>query len=85
MNSSNRSIIEPIFGDQARKELPIPRPINDYNHGMGGGRHGELIAYGVRPAEAEHAYVEGTVLFLFQNLVGECLQVTHVERAPTQR
>jgi hypothetical protein len=37
MNSSNRSIIEPIFGDQARKELPIPRPINDYNHGMGGG------------------------------------------------
>jgi hypothetical protein len=34
---SNRPIIEPVFGNHARKKLPIPRPIDDYNHGMGGG------------------------------------------------
>jgi hypothetical protein len=37
LNSTNRPIIEPVFGTQARKELLIPRPINDYNHHMGGG------------------------------------------------
>lgn len=25
-----------MFGSHARKELPVPKPINDYNHGMGG-------------------------------------------------
>jgi hypothetical protein len=33
----NRSIIEPVFGNQPRKELAIPKAINDYNHGMNGG------------------------------------------------
>jgi hypothetical protein len=37
LNPTNRPIIEPVFGTQARKELLIPRPINDYNHHMGGG------------------------------------------------
>jgi hypothetical protein len=37
LNPTNRPIIEPVFGTQARKELLIPRPINDYNHYMGGG------------------------------------------------
>ena len=29
-------IVRPIFGDSARKDLPIPVAINDYNHYMGG-------------------------------------------------
>jgi hypothetical protein len=33
----NRSIIEPVFDNQPRKELAIPKAINDYNHGMNGG------------------------------------------------
>jgi hypothetical protein len=37
LNPTNRPIIEPVFGTQARKELLIPRLINDYNHYMGGG------------------------------------------------
>jgi Transposase IS4 len=37
LNPTNRPIIEPVFGTQARKELLIPRPINDYNHSMGAG------------------------------------------------
>jgi hypothetical protein len=37
LNSTNRPIIEPVFGTQARKELLIARSINDYNHSIGGG------------------------------------------------
>jgi hypothetical protein len=33
---ANRPIIEPVFGTQARKELLIPRFINDYNYSIGG-------------------------------------------------
>jgi hypothetical protein len=44
LNPTNRPIIEPVFGQHARKELFIPRPINDYNHNMGGGRCGESTA-----------------------------------------
>jgi hypothetical protein len=36
LNPTNRLIIEPVFRTQTRKELLIPRPINDYNHSMGG-------------------------------------------------
>jgi hypothetical protein len=36
LNPTNRPIIKPVFGTQARKELLIPRPINDYNQSMGG-------------------------------------------------
>jgi hypothetical protein len=35
--TANRSIIEPVFGNQPRKELAISKAINDYNHGMNGG------------------------------------------------
>jgi hypothetical protein len=37
LNSTNRSILLPVFGDQHRKVLPIPRPIDDYNHHKCGG------------------------------------------------
>jgi hypothetical protein len=37
ITTANRSIIEPVFGNQPRKQLPIPKAINDYNHGMNGG------------------------------------------------
>jgi hypothetical protein len=37
LNPTNRSIIEPVFRIQARKELLISRPINNYNHHMGRG------------------------------------------------
>src|SRR5215471_11959551 len=33
--STSTSITRPIFGDSARKNLPIPTAINDYNHFMG--------------------------------------------------
>ncbi len=34
--STSASITRPIFGDSARKNLPIPVAINAYNHYMGG-------------------------------------------------
>jgi hypothetical protein len=34
--STNARITRPIFGDLLRKELPIPRVIDDYNHHMNG-------------------------------------------------
>ena len=34
--STSASIIRPVFGALPRKKLPIPTPINDYNHFMGG-------------------------------------------------
>lgn len=34
---ANRSIIQPVFGEQPRKGLAISKAINDYNHGMNGG------------------------------------------------
>jgi hypothetical protein len=34
--STNGSTVRKIFGDQARKDLPIPVFIDDYNHYMGG-------------------------------------------------
>jgi hypothetical protein len=37
ITTANRSIIEPVFGNQPRKQLPIPKAINDYNHNMNGG------------------------------------------------
>jgi hypothetical protein len=37
LNLTNRLIIEFIFKTQARKELLIPRSINDYNYSMGAG------------------------------------------------
>jgi hypothetical protein len=37
ITTANRSIIELVFGSLPRKQLPISRAINDYNHGMNGG------------------------------------------------
>jgi hypothetical protein len=37
ITTANRSIIKPVFNNQPRKELAIPKAINDYNHGMNGG------------------------------------------------
>jgi hypothetical protein len=37
ITTANRSIIKPVFGNQPRKQLPIPKAINDYNHNMNGG------------------------------------------------
>ena len=34
--SSNAAITQPVFKGQSTKYLDIPKPINDYNHGMGG-------------------------------------------------
>ena len=34
--STSASIVRPIFRDSARKKLPIPTAIDDYNHFMGG-------------------------------------------------
>jgi hypothetical protein len=34
--SANARITRPIFGDLHRKELAIPRVIDDYNHHMNG-------------------------------------------------
>ena len=34
--STNAAITRPIFEGQSTKYLDIPKPINDYNHGMGG-------------------------------------------------
>jgi hypothetical protein len=34
--STNGSLVRKVFGDQVRKELPIPAFIDDYNHFMGG-------------------------------------------------
>jgi hypothetical protein len=36
LNSTNRPIIKPVFGNNTRKKLSIPKPINNYNYGMGG-------------------------------------------------
>jgi hypothetical protein len=37
LNANNKAIIEPVFGNNTRKELPIPKPIDDYNQFMNGG------------------------------------------------
>jgi hypothetical protein len=34
--STNGAIVRPVFGDAPRKEISIPRFIDDYNHFMGG-------------------------------------------------
>jgi hypothetical protein len=34
--STNAAIVRPIFGDETRKNINIPRFIDDYNHYMGG-------------------------------------------------
>jgi hypothetical protein len=34
LNANNKAIIEPVFGNNTKKELPIPKPIDDYNQFM---------------------------------------------------
>jgi hypothetical protein len=34
--STNARITRPVFGDTPRKQLPIPRVIDDYNHHING-------------------------------------------------
>ena len=36
LTSTNARITRPIFGDSHRKQLPIPKVIDDYNHHMNG-------------------------------------------------
>src|SRR5450755_3710825 len=36
LNANNKAIIEPVFGNNIRKEFFIPKPINDYNQSMNG-------------------------------------------------
>jgi hypothetical protein len=36
INTTNSSTIKRVFGDNSKKELPIPKIIDDYNHFMGG-------------------------------------------------
>jgi len=37
LTSTNGPKVQKVFGNQVRKELPIPKLIDDYNHYMGGG------------------------------------------------
>ncbi|CAB4413540.1 unnamed protein product [Rhizophagus irregularis] len=36
INNTNSSTVKRVFGDNSKKELPIPEIIDDYNHFMGG-------------------------------------------------
>jgi len=36
LTSTNARIVRPVFGDEVRKELPIPKVIDEYNHYMNG-------------------------------------------------
>jgi hypothetical protein len=77
ITTANRSIIEPVFGSLPRKQLPIPRAINDYNHGMNGGDVANQLRVTYDPQRREQRTWRALFQFFFKTSVVNAYLLHH--------
>src|SRR6185295_13687489 len=68
ITSKNTTLVRPIFGQDARRELPIPKIIDDYNYNMNGVDRADQL----RSSFTSHRAGRRTWLPLFWFLINIC-------------
>jgi hypothetical protein len=80
ITTANRSIIEPVFGSLPRKQLPIPRAINDYNHGMNGGDVANQLRVTYDPQRREQRTWRALFQFFFKTSLVNAYLLHHWQK-----